>query len=567
MFDTLPKTIDPFMSWDWSQIEPYYETLAARELTAATLTQWLADWTRLAELINERFTRLNVATSVNTGDVEAEQRLNDYLDTLYPQVKVATQKLNVKLTASGLQPDDFDVPLRHIRAQVELFRDENLPLQTQLQKLSQEYDKISGLQTVEWDGEEVTLQQLAPVFQDANREIREKAWHLEMNRRLQDRNAFNALWIEMVKLRHQIAQNTGFKSFRDYQWQALGRFDYTPDDCFTFHAAIEEVIVPVATRLYEKRRQRLGLNTLRPWDLDVDPNQYPPLRPFHSGTELEDRCEAIFQNLDPDLGKHFAAMRHHKLLDLENRKGKAPGGYCTMFDVERYPFIFMNAVGLHDDVQTMLHEAGHAFHVFETRHWPYIQQTDTPQEFSEVASMGMELLAAPYLTQDQGGFYSPADAARARVEHLQGIVAFWPYMAIVDAFQHWVYEHVDAASDPAQCDAKWDELSQRFMPGIDWTGLEAERVTGWQRKLHIFQVPFYYVEYGLAQLGAVQVWNNSLHNQSEALKAYRRALALGNTASLPILFATAGAKFAFDNATLQQAVELLETTINTLDPA
>ncbi|HEX9617698.1 MAG TPA: M3 family metallopeptidase, partial [Anaerolineales bacterium] len=253
------------------------------------------------------------------------------------------------------------------------------------------------------------------------------------------------------------------------------------------------------------------------------------------------------------------------LLDLENRKGKAPGGYCDDFKATRRPFIFMNAVGLHDDVQTLLHEGGHAFHLFEMIHLPYFHQLETPMEFNEVASMAMELLAAPYLSAEQGGFYSQEDTARARIEHLEACLLFWPYMVVVDAFQHWVYENHQEARDPANCDAKWTELWERFMPGVDWSGLEAERATGWQRKLHIHEDPFYYVEYGLAQLGAFQVWGNALKDQAGAVAAYRKALSLGGTATLPQLYATAGARLAFDAGTLSSAIRLAEETITKLE--
>ena len=270
---------------------------------------------------------------------------------------------------------------------------------------------------------------------------------------------------------------------------------------------------------------------------------------------------AIFRRVDPVLGEYFDLLRREDLIDLDNRKGKAPGAYCTNYNAIKRPFIFMNSVGIHDDVQTLLHEAGHAFHVFESNALPYVQQREVGSEFAEVASMSMELLAAPYLAAAEGGFYSAPDAARARADRLHELLLFWPYMAVVDGFQDWAYTHPDDAMDTAQCDARWDALWQRFMPGIDWTGLEAERMTGWQRKLHIFTHPFYYVEYGLAQLGAVQVWRNSLHDQAGAIAAYRRALALGGTAPIPQLFAAAGARFAFDAATLREAVELIEDTL------
>jgi oligoendopeptidase F len=283
--------------------------------------------------------------------------------------------------------------------------------------------------------------------------------------------------------------------------------------------------------------------------------------------QLIDGTATIFNQVDPELGAYYATMRDEGLLDLANRKNKAPGGYCTGFPAAKRPFIFMNAVGLHDNVQTMLHEAGHAFHAFESFKLPYIQQQDAPMEFAEVASMAMELLAAPNLSADRGGFYSEADANRARAEHLEGIIRFWPYMAVVASFQHWAYTHPDDAADPANCDAAWSDLWGRFMVGIDVSGLEDWVATGWHRKLHIYHVPFYYIEYGLAQLGAVQVWANALDDHAASLARYRAALRLGNTATLPELFAAAGARFAFDSDTLGRAVALVEDTLAGLEPA
>jgi oligoendopeptidase F len=405
------------------------------------------------------------------------------------------------------------------------------------------------------------------VYLNLDRSVREKAWRLSSTRQLADREALNTLWQQLMNLRRQIAANAGYPDYRSYRWKEFKRFDYTPDDCATFHTAIEQVVVPAAARIYERRRQNLNVETLRPWDLDVDPHGLPALCPFETIQELESKTEAMFQRVDPQLGEYFTIMRREGLLDLDNRKGKAPGGYQIDLRLVKRPFIFMNSVGLHDDVQTMLHEGGHAFHCFESARLPYLHQQEFGAEMAEVASMSMELLAAPYLTKDKGGFYSDADAARARTEHLEGIILFWPYMAVVDAFQHWVYTHHDDATKPANCDEKWAELWDRFMQGIDWSGLDAERVTGWQRKLHIFQAPFYYVDYGLAQLGAVQVWQKSLANQAQAVTQYRGALALGGTRSLPDLYAAAGARFAFDSATVGEAVNLIEKTLADLEMA
>ena len=370
-----------------------------------------------------------------------------------------------------------------------------------------------------------------------------------------------------MRTRRQIAANAGRANYRDYRWQQLLRFDYSPQDCYRFHRAIEEVVVPAARRIYERKRRLLRVESLRPWDVFADRLGRPPIQPFQEIAELEANVAAIFHKVDPHLGEHFETLRRENLLDLGNRKNKAPGGYCTDFPMVRRPFIFMNAVGLHDDVQTLLHEGGHAFHVFESAHLPYIQQLNIPMEFAEVASMAMELLASPYLANGQGGFYSPQDAARALAEHLEENLLFWPYMAVVDAFQHWVYENHTAATDPANCDARWNELWQRFMPGVDWCGLEEMAVTGWQRKQHILQSPFYYIEYALAQLGAIQIWRNALNHQARAVADYRKALSLGGIVTLPQLYATAGAKFTLDTDTLETSVNLMEKTIYSLERA
>lgn len=565
MFDTLPPSAQMIMDWDWARFVPYVDDLLSRPLDADSVGRWLADWTALSEMVDELGSRLYVATTINTEDADAQQRFHAFLEHIAEPAEAADQQLKEKLLASGLEPAGFEIALRNMRAEAALFRAENLPLFTQEQKLNNEYDQIVGAQTVEWDGAERTLPQLRPVFQETDRSRRERAWRLAAARQLADRAALNALWQKLLPLRRQQAANAGYASFRDFRWQQFNRFDYTPADCLAFHDAIEAAVVPAARRIYARRQQRLGTAALRPWDLNVDPQGRAPLRPFADVAELESRTEAIFRQVDPALGERFATMRREKLLDLDNRKGKAPGGYQTDFERVKRPFIFMNAVGIHDDVQTMLHEGGHAFHCFESAALPYIQQRSFGAEIAEVASMSMELLAAPYLTAESGGFYSPADAARARSEHLEGMILFWPYMAVVDAFQHWVYTHADEAMQPANCDAAWAGLWDRFMAGIDYSGLEAEKETGWQRKLHIFQIPFYYVDYGLAQLGAVQVWRGALDDQAGAVAAYRRGLALGGTRPLPELYAAAGAKFAFDTATVSEAVALIERTLAQLE--
>jgi len=565
MFNHLPTSATEALDWDWSGYEPYFTHLMARPLDDATASSWLADWSKIGRLANEVYSRISVATTVDTTDAVADKRFNHFMENIYPALITATNELNAKLIAAEVKVEGFEIPMAKIQADLELFREANLPLMTDESKLDREYDKTIGAQSVIWEGLETTLPKLSTVQFNLDRAKREAAWRLGMERRLQDRDSLNHLWTKYMGVRGKIAQNADMPDYVSYRWKLLKRFDYTPADAKTFQDAIAQVVVPAAKRLYDRKRQTMGVPSLRPWDSEVDPSGQPPIKPFDTIDELVGKTQTVFDQVDPVLGALFKTMRDETLLDLDNRKGKAPGGYCTSFSFAKRPFIFMNSVGLHDDVQTLLHEGGHAFHAFAASELPFAQQEDVPMEFCEVASMAMELLASPYLTLEHGGYYTPQDAARARIEHLSGIIRFWPYMAVVDSFQHWVYTHHAAASIPANCDAKWAELWDIFMQGIDFTGLEDIKMTGWQRKLHIFQLPFYYIEYGLAQLGAVQVFANALKDQPRAVADYRKALALGGTANLPDLFAAAGVRFAFDAETLGRAVELLEHTIGELE--
>lgn len=561
---SLPDKVDEFLDWTWSQIEPVFQELQEQVLDEANIVAWLGEWSRIGNLLDESYWRLYDATAVDTSDMIADERFNRFLDEVRPKAKSAEQTLKEKLLDSGIEPDGYQVPLRDLRAQSEIYREENLPLLSEEKKLVVEYDKIIGAQAVTWEGVQTPLPQLEPIYQSEDRERRKKAWRLAASRQLEDRQVLNELWSKFLELRGSIAANANLSNYRAYRWQEMLRFDYSPKDCFRFHQAIQEVVVPAALEIYEKRSQRLGLEMLRPWDLNVDPYGMPALEPFANIEELVEKSTRIFSRVDPQFGKYFKQMQAEGLLDLENRADKAPGGFCSHYKYSRRPFIFTNAVGVHDDVQTILHEGGHAFHVFECGHRPYFF-LEVPLEFAEVASMTMELLASPYLESDQGGFYDPGEAARARIQYLEGMLLFWPYMAVVDAFQHWVYENPQAALEADNCDACWVQLWERFMPGVDWSGLEAEVSTGWQRKIHIFGDPFYYVEYGLAQLGSVHIWRNSLRDKASAVASYRQALSLGTSVTLPQLYETAGARFAFDSPTLKEAVDTILESIDELE--
>lgn len=570
----IPQSVDALDATQWETFRPYFDALLAAPVDAANVRDWLQAWSDLIRLIREAGAQIYIDKSLDTADSAREQAFLNFVTNVRPPAKIADQRLRERFLALDTEgPDlapllhDLALTLRDMRNEADLFREANVPLQMELEKLVNEYDKLTGGMQAEWDGEKKNLSQLRVLLREKDRGARARAWRVMHDLWLDARAELNALYIQMLGLRRQIAANAGLPDFRAYAFREHGRFDYTPDDCFTFHDAIEAVVAPAAARIYAQKRERLGLETLRPWDLDVDLSAAPPLAPYRKQAELVEGTQAMFQQLDPALGGYLATMAAESLLDLDTRAGKALGGYCATLPLRKRPFIFMNGAGVHDDVQTMLHEAGHAFHVFETAALPFIWQTDPPMEFAEVASMSMELLAAPYLTQARGGFYTPAEAARARIEHLEGILLFLPYMAVVDAFQHWVYTHPAQAADAGQCDAAWDGLWSRFMPGVDWTELDAERVTGWHRKLHIFHMPFYYIEYGMAQVGALQVWRNALDDPRQALADYRRALSLGGTRTLPDLFAAAGAEFRFDAALLADLVNLIEETLQELHRA
>lgn len=560
----LPKSALDAKHWTWDDYKPFFDDLEARPLTAETIDQWMADWSQIESLIYEVYSRAQVAVTQDTSDEQAEAYFKNLMTTLYPPMTDMDNRLNKKLLDSGLTPTNFDLPLKKMRVDVALYREENIPLTIREQGLRLEYSKITGAQSVQWEGEEVTLEKLKLVFENPDRSTREKAWRMMMNRWLQDRQALNDLWTQFYDLRQEMAKNAGYDDYLAYRWQEFKRFDYTPADTTTFHNAIEQVVVPAAIRANERRRARLGIDTLRPWDLDVDPYGEKPLRPWQTIDEFSQKAIQVFKHVDPVIGGYYETLHNAGQLDLENRKNKGPGAYCTNYPHLRLPFIFMNAVGKRDDVRVLLHEAGHAFHNFETMaNLPYNAQRSYPIEFAEVASMAMELLAAPYLTHEFGGYFTQKEAAIDRINHLEKIIFFLPYMAVVDGFQQWAYTHPEGR-DPKACDQKWAELWSRFMK-VDYTGLEDVRETGWHRKQHIFNYPMYYVEYGLAQVGAVQVWANALQNQAKAVADYRKALALGGTRSLPELYGAAGVKFAFDADTLGKAVALMEKTIAELE--
>jgi len=559
----VPESID---LGNWEAVEPLFDELERRLAACKTveaLEQWIRDSGELAAALDEEGSRRYIAMTCHTENAQAEKAYLEFVEQVEPRIKPRQFQLARQFLQhpcrSGLPAGRYEVFDRDTALTVELFREENVPLETEEAKLGQQYQKLSGSLTVQFRGEEKTLVQMGVYLEETDRAVREEAWRLVAERRLKEQDKFDSLFEEMLGLRERIAANAGFENYRDYAFRKLGRFDYGPADCERFHDAVEKVIVPAIRSLQARRREQLGVESLRPWDLSVDPLGRPPLKPFTEVSELVEGAQRIFDRVDPELGAGFAQMRKLKLLDLDNRKGKAPGGYQSTLAEARLPFIFMNAVGLQRDVETMLHEAGHAFHALATREEDIYSYRHAPMEFCEVASMSMELLGNEFLEE----FYSVEEADRARRVHLEGILTILAWIAIVDAFQHWIYTHPGHSRE--ERNARWVELMDRFGGGVDWSGLEEEKANLWHRQLHIFLCPFYYIEYGIAQLGALQVWANSRRDAAKALADYRAGLALGGSRPLPELFERAGCRFRFDAAIFEPLVELIDAELQRLN--
>lgn len=587
----VPQTID---LGDWPRIAPLFgqlEKRAASCRTAADLEHWLLDWSELNAALDEESSRRYIAMTCHTDSAEAEKAYLHFVEHVEPELKprqfalekiYAGHPLRSKLLevrqdefrrgelhdprispdhgTRGARPSGFryEVFDRDVKSHVELFRPENVPLETEEAKLCQQYQKLSGSLTVNFRGEEKTLVQMGRYLEEPDRALRQEAWELVTQRRLQEAGKFDDILDGQIKLRQQIAHNAGFNNYRDYAFRRLGRFDYAPEDCERFHDAVERHVMPVMRELQAERRTQLKLEALRPWDLAVDPLNRPPLKPFIRVDEMVSRTQKIFNRLDGEVGGGFQKMQELRLLDLDNRKGKAPGGYQDTLNEARLPFIFMNAVGLQRDVETILHEAGHAFHALATRDEDLRAYRHAPIEFCEVASMSMELLGNEFIEE----FYSDGDANRARRVHLEGVAGVFPWIATVDAFQHWIYTHPDHTRDERR--QAWLALMDRFGGDVDWSGYETARANLWHRQLHIFLHPFYYIEYGIAQLGALQVWANSRRDKVKALNDYKKALALGGSRPLPELFSAAGCRFEFSEKTIQPLAKMLREELKKL---
>jgi len=562
MIRPLPDSAAALASATWEDIKPWFDELEARPLDGDAVRAWLADWSTLEALLMEAASRAMIRYTVNTRDEQAEADYRRFSTTILPQADERSVALQKRLVASGYRTPELDTAIERFRTSIEIFREANVPLMSQLEELGANYQKLTGGMTAEWEGQRLPLPRLQPFLKSLDRGVRERAWSASVQPYVAVRDEMAALFDRMHALRQQVAHNAGFANYRDYIFPAKFRFDYTPADCVHFHEAVEQAVMPAFDRLMAHRREFLGVQALRPWDLAVELHGREAVRPFSDGAELASRAREVFERVDPELGREFGTMMQEGLLDLDSRDGKAPGGYCDTLHITGRPFIFMNAVGITDDVNTLLHEAGHAFHAFASHPLPLLWQRHPGSEMAELASMSMELLAAPHL-QRPAGFFAPEDWRQARLDHLEDVIITLAHVASIDAFQHWIYTD-PAGADAAARDAAWLRIRSRFERGVDWSGLERERIARWYRQLHVFLYPFYYIEYGIAQLGALQVWRNSLRDPVGAVRKYREALSLGATRPLPALYEAAGVRLAFDAGIIGELVALVEEEIGRL---
>lgn len=554
-----------FQVTDWETLEPYFKTLAERPLNSkADLEQWLKDMSELEAVVSEDACWRQIKMTCDTTDKSLEEAFTYFCMEIQPRLQPYSDQLNRKLIdcpyTAELDQQLYHTYLRSVRKSIDLFREENIPVLAELSVMQQQYGVIAGKMTVEVNGKEYTLQQAAQFLESSDRSLREEVYRKIQERRKQDAGPLHELYSKLIERRHQVALNAGFANYRDYKFKELGRFDYTKEDCFQFHDAVKQHVLPLVNEIYERKRVKLQLDTLRPWDTEAEPAGVQPLKPFTDGKDLYEKSVQCFEQLNPFFADCLRKMNELKHFDLESRKGKAPGGYNCPLAESGAPFIFMNAAGQMSDVTTMVHEGGHAVHSFLAHPLPLSAFKEYPMEIAEVASMAMELFTMDHWN---AFFDNEADLKRAKEHQLERTITIFPWIAIIDKFQHWVYEHPKHTIEERT--STWMQILNEFSgTGIDYSGLEAYRATGWQRQLHLFEVPFYYIEYGIAQLGAIGLWMQYKQNPEQAIQNYMNALSLGGTKTLPELYQAAGLEFNLTPAYIRKLMEFVKTEMDQL---
>ena len=563
----LPRQFLPadFTITNWESLHPFLINLDEREINSSSdLKQWLKDASELEAVISEDACWRQIKMTCDTENKELEESFNYFMMEIQPKVQPYSDKLNKKLVENPftkeLDADNYFTYLRNVKKNIELFREVNIPINAELNVMQQQFGTISGKMTVEVNGQEYTLQQAAKFLEDEDRSVREEVYHKINKRRLEDKETLNKLFTTLLQKRHQVAVNTNFENYRDFRFKELGRFDYSKEDCFQFHEAVKLHVMPLVNQIYEAKKKKLGLDILRPWDVEAEPGGIQPLRPFKTGEELTEKTIACFDELKSFFGDCLRKMKELGHLDLESRKGKAPGGYNCPLAESGAPFIFMNAAGQLDDVTTMVHEGGHAIHSFLAHELELTGFKEYPTEIAEVASMAMELFS---MDKWNVFFDSPEELKRAKEQQLERVITIFPWIATIDKFQHWIYENPKHTEEERA--AQWMIIAEEFSsPVIDFSGLEEYRRYGWQRQLHLYEVPFYYIEYGIAQLGAIGLWQQYKQDPEKAMNNYITALQLGGTKTLPELFKAAGLQFDLSPEHIKQLMKFVKSELESL---
>lgn len=558
---TVPRNFLPadFTVTTWQELEPYFKELLERPINSKEhLEKWLRDMSELEAVVSEDACWRQINMTCDTENKSLEEAFTYFCMEIQPKIQPYADLLNKKLVGNEftghLDQATFFTYLRNVKKSIDLFREENVPIQAELSVMQQQFGVISGKMSVEVNGKEYTLQQAAKFLEDHNRTLREEVYRKINDRRLQDKEALNELFTNLLSRRHAVAENAGFDNYRDYKFKELGRFDYSKEDCYQFHEAVKQHILPLVNIINEDKKKKLALDTLRPWDLEAEPEGVKPLTPFANGKELLDKTIRCFEHLHPFFADCLRKMEEMNRLDLDSRKGKAPGGYNCPLAETGAPFIFMNAAGQAGDVTTMVHEGGHAVHSFLAHPLELSSFKEYPMEIAEVASMAMELFSMDYWDE----FYdNEDDLRRAKKQQLQKVISIFPWIATIDKFQHWVYENPTHNED--QRSEKWMEILNEFSSGtVNFDGLELYRRFAWQRQLHLFEVPFYYIEYGIAQLGAIGLWMQFKKDKEAALSNYMKSLSMGGMKTLPELYSAAGLKFDFSPDHIKTLTEFVE---------
>jgi oligoendopeptidase F len=554
-----------FVPESWEVIEPYLKTLVDADISDVdSLKSWLRYRSELEAIISEdagwRYIRMTCDTTVQ----KFQDAYTYFVTEIQPKIAPYSHQLNEKVIKcpyiDQINDPAFKILFQNIEKDFKIFREENIPLNTEIQNNTKEYGSISGAMTVTIGGKEMTLQQAATILESTDRDRRLQAYQLIADRRYADREKLDRLFDKLITLRHRVAQNADFDNFRDYMFTAMGRFDYTPQDCFDFHESVQHQVVPVLNGLAKERKRKLGLEQLKPWDKAVDPTGKPPLVPFSGTGDLVDKTIECFNRLDLFLGSCIKTMKEIGHLDLDSKVGKAPGGYNYPLSEIGIPFIFMNATSTLRDLVTILHEGGHAVHSIVTKDLELLDFRHTPSEVAELASMSMELISMDHWDIF---FENADDLKRAKKEHLEQIILTLPWVATIDKFQHWIYEHPEHTEEDRKL--RWNEIFAEFADQVtDWTGQEKYRDYLWQKQLHLYEVPFYYIEYGFAQLGAVAIWKKYKENPRKGLDGYLSALKLGNTRSIPEIYKAAGIEFNFGKAYIAELIDFVKDELERL---